>query len=81
MQVYSVNSVVRLADSANQSVSRFVEVRKSKEEGGRAAVWQVSTHSQSMVRLPSGLCRLTLQMKLEKEPPCYSSTQQYGTEQ
>lgn len=39
----------------------------------------VGTHSQSMVRLPSGLCRLTLQMKLAKEPPCSSSsgTQQY----
>jgi hypothetical protein len=28
------------------------------------------THSQSMARLPLGLWRLTLQMKLASEPPC-----------
>lgn len=33
-----------------------------------------ATHSQSMVRLPLGLCLATLHMKLANEPPCKHTT-------
>lgn len=47
--------------------------RKQATEGQYTVCAGFYTHSQSIVRLPLGLCRPTLQMKFAKEPPCTRS--------
>jgi hypothetical protein len=60
----------RNTNSACASRQRRMRAQAAAEAAHGLLCRLCGTHSQSIVRLPLGRCRLTLQMKFAKDPPC-----------